>query len=56
MRSPFEIARSEINHNAVLEAIGEWLRTEYAPIEESLPERLAALAEQLEQALRGEGE
>jgi hypothetical protein len=56
MHNVFDLARSDINHNALREAIGNWSRREYAPIEESLPESLAALAEQVEQTLRGEGE
>ena len=55
MHNPFEAARRDINLDALLEAIGECLRTEHPAIEETLPEPFAALVERLEQALSGEG-
>jgi len=56
MRSPFEIARGEINRNTLLQAIGERLRVEHRPIEESLPEPLAALLDHLQKLLSQETE
>ena len=54
MRGPFDIARRDINRDALLEAFGLCLRDEYGPVEESLPERLAALLEQLQNSLSQE--
>jgi hypothetical protein len=48
MHESFDIARRDINRDALLEAIGGCLRVEHGPVEESLPGRLAALLDQLQ--------
>ena len=56
MGGPFDIARKDINDNALLARIGECLRVEYRPVEEPLPDRLAALLDQLHNLLTQETE
>jgi hypothetical protein len=56
MRESFEVARTNINRDAMLRALGECLRVECAIVEESLPERLAGLIKQLEQTISDQGE
>jgi hypothetical protein len=56
MRESFEVARTSINHDAMLRALGECLRAEFAIVEESLPERLAGLIGQLEQTVSDQSE
>jgi hypothetical protein len=56
MRESFEVARTNINRDAMLRALGECLRAEFAIVEKSLPERLAGLIEQLEQTISNQGE
>jgi hypothetical protein len=56
MRDSFEVARTNINRDAMLRALGECLRVECARVEESLPERLAGLIKQLEQTISDQGE
>jgi hypothetical protein len=56
MSGPFEIARSDINRDTLIETIGECLRVEHGPVEEPLPERLAALLDQLQTLLSQETE
>ena len=54
MHGLFDVARRDINRDTLLEALGECLRVEHGPIEESLPERLAALLDQLQSLLSQE--
>jgi hypothetical protein len=56
MHDSFDIARRDINRDALLEAIGGCLRVEHGPVEESLPGRLAALLDQLQNLLSQETE
>ena len=56
MHGLFDVARRDINRDTLLEALGECLRVEHGPIEESLPERLAALLDQLQSLLSQETE
>jgi hypothetical protein len=56
MHDSFDIARRDINRDALLEAIGGALRAEHGPVEESLPEHLAALLDQLQNVLSQETE
>ncbi|HKF09281.1 MAG TPA: hypothetical protein VKB89_11285 [Xanthobacteraceae bacterium] len=44
---PYRSADSLLNRTGWLLAIGEWLRDEYDPVAEPLPERLTALIAQL---------
>jgi len=37
-----------LNHDALIEALGECLRALYGPVDQSLPDRLASLLDQLE--------
>jgi len=37
-----------LNHDALIEALGECLRALYGPVEQQLPNRLASLLDQLE--------
>jgi hypothetical protein len=52
MHGLFEIARRDIYRDALLAEIGECLRADRAVVEEPLPERLAALINQLERTPR----
>jgi hypothetical protein len=51
MLTLFETARRDINRNAVITAIADCFRADHNPVEEPLPERLASLLEQVEQAI-----
>jgi hypothetical protein len=53
MHDSFDIARRDINRDALLEAIGGCLRVEHGPVEETLPGRLAALLDQLTESRNG---
>ena len=48
MRAPSELARLNINCDDLLVALRTCLRIEHPPIEEPLPNRLAALLDQLQ--------
>jgi hemerythrin-like domain-containing protein len=56
MLTPFETARRDINRDAVVAAIAECFRADRDPVNEPLPERLAALLEQVEQAISDDNE
>jgi hypothetical protein len=56
MPIPFETARSDINHDALFATIAECFRADHDPANEPLPERLATLLQQVEQAIRADNE
>jgi hypothetical protein len=56
MPTPFETARRDINHDALFATIAECFRADHDPVNEPLPERLATLLQQVEQAIRADNE